>query len=297
MPSTFRWRCRPIHSRSRQNSPKSACTGSAGLARRLPVADRPVELLLLVPGDEGVAQQRGDVVGDRAAHRVLEVEDAGVRVGRPSGFAASSRDARRRRGCARAPPTSRSQASCQVAVSPRVQVDAALARDAPVGKERELAAQQRVVVRRQGRGRHLALPDDERGDRVAHQASARAQVAGRLRVPAARRGRARCRGRRAGGSRARRRPRARAARAARRAAISEATCDERPHVFLRRRRVHDDDAAAADAIGAEVAAKARVARRRAQRADDDAVARADTRQPGGERVGARRVGPGDDGGG
>ena len=76
MPSTFRWRCRPIHSSGRQNSPKSSVDRQAGLARLLPVAHRPVELLLLVPGDEGVAQQRGDVVADRPGDRVLEVEDA-----------------------------------------------------------------------------------------------------------------------------------------------------------------------------------------------------------------------------
>ena len=51
----------------------------AGLARRLPVAHRQVEHELLVPGEEGVAHQAGDVVGDRAVHRVLEVEHAGVR--------------------------------------------------------------------------------------------------------------------------------------------------------------------------------------------------------------------------
>ena len=48
----------------------------------------------------------------------------------------------------------------------RVPADAAFACHAPVGKERELAAQQRVVVRRQRRRRHLELPDDEGGDGV-----------------------------------------------------------------------------------------------------------------------------------
>ena len=79
MPSTLRWRCRPIHSscartrRSRRRRAARPCAPPAS-------SGCPVELLLLVPGDEGVAQQRGQVVGDRAAGGVLEVEDAGVRL-------------------------------------------------------------------------------------------------------------------------------------------------------------------------------------------------------------------------
>ena len=48
----------------------------AGLARLLPVAHRDVEHELLVPAQEGVAHQAGDVVGDGAVHRVLEVQHA-----------------------------------------------------------------------------------------------------------------------------------------------------------------------------------------------------------------------------
>ena len=50
--------------------------------------------------------------------------------------------------------------------------------------------------------------------------------------------------------------------------------DERAHVLLRRRRIHDDDAAAACAIGAQVAAKAGVARGRPQARRDRGRARA-----------------------
>jgi hypothetical protein len=71
--------------------------------------------------------------------------------------------------------------------------------------------------------------------------------------------------------------------------------DERPHVLLRRRRVHDDDAAAALEVGAQVAAKARVARRRPEAGDDQAARRGDRGEPGGEGVPARRVGPGNRG--
>ena len=78
MPSTFSWRCTPIHSKSRQNAAKSGADRQAGAARALPVAHRPVDLPLLVPRDVRVAQQRHEVVGDRAVHRVLEIEDAGI---------------------------------------------------------------------------------------------------------------------------------------------------------------------------------------------------------------------------
>ena len=55
--------------------------GDARLAGLLPIADRGVEHEALVPGDEGVAQERGDVVAERTVERVLEVEDAGHRIG------------------------------------------------------------------------------------------------------------------------------------------------------------------------------------------------------------------------
>ena len=150
------------------------------LARRFPVADRPVELLLLVPRDEGVAQQRGDVVADRPGDGVLEVEDARVRIGDhqvPRHPVAVNGDDRLRQ---------RGGDELVAGLVPgrlfrRAPGDAAFARHAPVGKERELAAQQRVVVRRQRRRRHLELPGDEGGDRVAHQAVGAAQVAARLR--------------------------------------------------------------------------------------------------------------------
>ena len=51
----------------------------AGLARLLPVAHGDVEHELLVPAQEGIAHQAGDVVGDRAVHRVLEVQHAQAR--------------------------------------------------------------------------------------------------------------------------------------------------------------------------------------------------------------------------
>ena len=173
--------------------------------------------------------------------------------------------------------------------------DAAFARHAPVGKERQLAAQQRVVVGRQRRARD-ACPARRRGRRW-RRASARRP--GRCRRwparSAAPRGRARCRDRREGESRGPGRPRERAARAGRPAAIRPATWMNGPHVFLRRRRVHDDDAAAAFEVGAQVAAKAGVARRRPQARDDQAARRARPRRARRRRRAAGRVGPGNGG--
>ena len=150
--------------------------------------------------------------------------------------------------------------------------DAALARDAPFGKERELAPQQRVVVRRQRGARDVALPAHERGDGVAHQGVGAGAVAARLRVlqrvevelaaeiveqekAVADVGLEHARRVQAGGG------------------DQSGDVDERPHVFLRRRRVHHHQAGAVAAVDAEVAAKAGVARRRAQARDDQAVAR------------------------
>ena len=296
MPSTFRWRCSPIHSSARQNSPKSAVDRQAGLARRLPVAHRPVELLLLVPGDEGVAQQRGDVVADRAVHGVLEVEDAGVRRRRPSGCAASSRGApRRAAGRARSPPAGRRRRA-QVAArprrsrrrrtrAPRTSRERAPAR-AAAGRRRRAAAPRVGTLRCQR---------TQGGDGVAHQ--------------------------RVGTRRSRRRPAAScsAAQVEPRAEVVEqqeavadvgleharrvqaglrdqaGDVDERPHVLLRRRRVHHDDAAAA-ARGRRAGSGESWRRSRpaaGSRRSRPCAAR--PRRARRRRRAARRIGPGDGG--
>ena len=118
MPSTLSCRCTPIHSKSRQNAAKSAPTGRPARARALPVADRPVDLPLLVPRDVRVAQQRDEVVGDRARS-----PRPGSRARRdwdrsPSGCANGSRDARRRaaaRDCCRGSAGTRARASAACA--------------------------------------------------------------------------------------------------------------------------------------------------------------------------------------
>jgi hypothetical protein len=72
--------------------------------------------------------------------------------------------------------------------------------------------------------------------------------------------------------------------------------DERPDVFLRRRRIHHDDAAATRALGAEVAAKARIAGGEAKARRIDAVPRRDRVEPRRECDRAGRIGPFDAGG-
>src|SRR5207249_4651074 len=49
------------------------------VARTFPVTHGPVELMLLVPCDVGVAQQGNEIVGNRPINRVLEIKNARVR--------------------------------------------------------------------------------------------------------------------------------------------------------------------------------------------------------------------------
>ena len=175
-----------------------------------------------------------------------------------------------------------------VALAPR---DAVLARHAPVGEQLQLAPQHRLVVRRQRIAGHAQLPLHEGGDGVAHQ------LVG-----------LRCRGRgqrvqvqllpevveqqealpfvggqdlwpvQAGGR------------------DQAGDPDERPHVLLRRRRVHHNPARSAVGVDAQVATKAGVGRGGAQRGRLQAVVADQRRQPLLEGRLALRVGPGDGGG-
>ena len=78
MPPTFRCRCTPIRSNQRRNWRRR---GRRRGRRPPPVArnsQRPADDALLRPVDVAVPEQRDEVVGDRAAHGVLEIEDAGI---------------------------------------------------------------------------------------------------------------------------------------------------------------------------------------------------------------------------
>ena len=234
----------PFERRARTRRSRRS-SGKPRLARHLPVADRPVDLLLFLPRDEGVAQQarrRRSRSGRRprpGSRGCRGWASATIRLrGIQSRCTATT-------GWASALATRRSQASAQVAASSRAPGDAAFARHAPLGKERQLAAQQRVVVGRQRRRRDLALPDDEGGDRVAHQRVGPADVARGLRALQRREVElvAEIVEEEKAVRRCRLRERAGACRPACRDQAGDV--DEGPHVFLRWRRVHDDDAAAA----------------------------------------------------
>ena len=191
---------------------------------------------------------RRHVVGDRA--RAPRPGSRGCRGWgrRPSGCAASSRGAR---PPAAAPARCRSAAgrcASQVALLRRGPADAELALHAPLGEQRQLARQQRLVVGRQRR----------RPARAAASCT-RACSASRIRrvglrgvgSAASARGTARCPGRSAAGS-----PASASAlqhlraRSGRRRAISRGHVHEGPHVLLRRRRVHHDQRAAGGPAGA-----------------------------------------------
>ena len=289
MPSTLRWRCSPIHSSARQNSPKSRVQRQPGLARHLPVADRPVDLLLFLPGDEGVAQQRGDVVGDRAADRVLEVEDAGVGRRRPSGCAASSRGAPRpSAGPGRSPPGGRRRRP-RSPVSRRVQVAPHSRATHQSGKSASSRRSSASSYGGSAARRDPALPDDEGGDGVAHQRVGPAGVARGLRRPAAPRGRARCRDRRGAGSRA-------SGSASRTRGACRPACAIRPATWTKGRTSSCGGGASMTTtlpppceVGAQVAAKAGIARRRPQAGDDQAARR---RRPRRARRRRRSLAPG-----
>ena len=133
------------------------------------------------------------------------------------------------------------------------------------GNSVELAAQQRVVVRRQHALARRALPAHQRVDRVAIQ-RVRVAVVERLR------GRSSCRGRSAAGSRGRGPARGPPARARPASRSSAATCTNGAAILLRRRRVHRDQRRASPRAArrlrerdAEVAAKARVGGGRRER--------------------------------
>ena len=78
MPLAFRCRCTPIRSNQRRNWRSSAPASRPAAQRCAPELARPPDHALVRPFDVAVPQQRHEVVGERAVHGVLEVEDARV---------------------------------------------------------------------------------------------------------------------------------------------------------------------------------------------------------------------------
>jgi hypothetical protein len=162
------------------------------------------------------------------------------------------------------------------------------ASDAPVGKQLQLAPQHRVVVRRQRVARHLGLPLHERGNGVAHQRVGllRAGVGKRIEIERAAEVGEQQEAALDVGSQHLRPVQA--------GLLNELRdLDEGPHVFLRRRRVHDHQARPRACVDAQVAAKARIGRRSTQGVAAQSVLRCQRRQPALEVHLALRVGPGD----
>src|SRR6266496_2650808 len=76
----FFFSSRRRHTRSLRDWSSDVCSSDLGLARLLPVTHGPVDDAFLFPGDVGVAQERGEIVGDRAVDRVLKIENARARL-------------------------------------------------------------------------------------------------------------------------------------------------------------------------------------------------------------------------
>ena len=163
---------------------------------RAPITAAPTLDALLRPGDVAVAQQRDEVVGQAAAHGVLEIEDAWVVARhRPSGCASDSRGARtpavaRARWRPAHPwPLPASSARCGTAAGR----GAAAAASPETGSSRSAAASRRRAAAA-APARAARLDPHQRVERVAVE---RVRLARPARVPA---GTSRCRGRSAAGS-------------------------------------------------------------------------------------------------
>ena len=84
MPSTLMCRCTPMRSNQRRNSRSSRAAGPPRAASARAIAAHPVLHALARPGDVAILQQRDEVVADRPAQRVLEIDDAGIALARRS---------------------------------------------------------------------------------------------------------------------------------------------------------------------------------------------------------------------
>ncbi len=252
----------------------------------LPVTHGNVDDEVFFPADEGVAHQAGDVIGHGAVDRVLEVQHAQALVRTHHQVAhhevavhvhAGGRQVLRHDGV---------EGAGQRGLLRIGQRGLAVAGDVPVGKELQLAAQQRLVVGRQHTGARGALPVDE-------------QIHG-LQVPGVRGGRVGRVQALDGGLRAQVGQQHETVRFVPGQDLRHAQAGrlqqrlhlhERAAVFLVGRRVHDDAAGAINSVQAQVAAKARVRGRRAQGLGPQLERGGQRGQPGVEGCLAGRVGP------
>ena len=232
----------------------------------MPVAHGDVEDELFFPAQEGVAHQAGDVVGDRAVHRILEVEHTQVAVG-VNHQIARHEVAMHINACAvqriEVAGLDLRKQRIELGDERAIQRKPPVLADIPLGKQCQLARQQRVVVRRQHarfggelplhqhvdglhikikmrrRGLHAGIDSGGWRDHVHHGLCAQVgqQHEAQRRIP---------------GQHARRFE----------AGVRHQAghLDERRAVFLRGRRVHDDEALAARGVHTEIAAKAGIGR-------------------------------------
>ncbi len=120
------------------------------------------------PAHEGVLEQADGIVGERAVDRVLEIEHAGIgpaqhQVARH--VVAVHVDL----GLGQGGIDQQAELAFQGAPPGRVQAQAEMASEIPVGEQVQLAPQQRLVVQRQHCRTAGPLPDDERVDGITEQ--------------------------------------------------------------------------------------------------------------------------------
>ncbi|OQC12356.1 MAG: hypothetical protein BWX79_01168 [Alphaproteobacteria bacterium ADurb.Bin100] len=265
----------------------------SGLARLFPIADRHIEHEILLPGQEGVAHQAGDVVGDGAIHGILEVQHAKLRRRSLSGHRRDHQIARHEvavhkdfRG-GQVARNDQVEGLVQCFALFALQSHAFVLREVPVGKQRQLPAQQRLVVRRQYAGAGGALPGDQRvrGLRVPGCVGLRA-----VRIDHAHH---RLCAQVAEQHEALRLVPGQDARHLESGGFHQpAHVHERRAVFLRGWRVHDDATArSAYPVHPEVAPKARIGRGHAHRIGHQPVHRGLARQPRMKGPGACGIGP------
>ena len=183
MPSTLMCRCTPIRSNQRRNSASLAPAGPPpARAAGRGYAAHPADHARARPGDVAVLQQRHQVVADRAAQRVLEIDDAGIALGDHHEIArvivAVHEHLRLRQRLARSgtrTPPRAARARAPTASSCRCRSQK------PLGHQRHLARERAAVIGRELRARRAAAQLDVRRAPRAHRRTARSRIAHRAR--------------------------------------------------------------------------------------------------------------------
>ncbi len=128
----------------------------------LPIADRPIDDAFLVPSDVGVAQERDEIVGDRAVDRVLKIENsrAGLADHEVARVVVTVHEHPRLREVVIEDRRKRFLQRLELC---RVELAAQLARYVPVGEEAKLLLEQFPAVIGQQSGTAQQLDTQQRG--------------------------------------------------------------------------------------------------------------------------------------